>query len=109
MIPPSPTNNGTAGGAEMQMAAQASAKHGPAHRARAAEGDDEMQTYQSRFVAYAKAQGVTPEAMAATRFGAGFICWINAKWSAFCAEFKRSRDYHTEQDHADFDAWLEAA
>lgn len=65
--------------------------------------------YQPRFVAYAKAQGVTPEALAATRFGVGFICWINAKWSAFCAEFKRDRGFLSERDHADFDAWLSGA
>ena len=57
---PSPHDNGTAGARRYRWQRKRVRSMGQ-HTGRAAEGDDEMQTYQSRFVAYAKAQGVTPK------------------------------------------------
>lgn len=74
-----------------------------------------MKTWNSRYVAYAAARGQTPEAMLIAdkaRHPSGcmaeFMCWINAKWSAFCAAVKRNRNALCQQDHDDFDAWLAA-
>lgn len=32
--------------------------------------------------------------------------WMGKRWPEFCAEAKRNRRLLSEQDHADFDAWL---
>lgn len=35
-----------------------------------------------------------------------YTAWMNKRWPEFCAEAKRNRHMLSEQDHADFDAWL---
>ncbi len=39
----------------------------------------------------------------------GYILWINERWSAFCKLFGRNRFFLTDQDHREFDKWLEAS
>jgi hypothetical protein len=72
--------------------------------------------FQPRYVAYATANGRTPDAMLAhdtKRFPggkmAGFIVWMNEKWQAFDALQKQTGTYEeikSEGYHARFDAWL---
>jgi hypothetical protein len=71
--------------------------------------------FQSRYVAYAKAHGKAPaEMLAADKEAlpggcmARFMVWIGERWTEWCREFKRDRYMLSEQDHADFDAWLKA-
>ncbi len=67
----------------------------------------------SRYSAYARAHGMTPDAMFAAdrmrwRGGsmAGFTISIDGKWRAWCTATGRSRSCLTDADHAAFDAWL---
>jgi hypothetical protein len=70
--------------------------------------------YQPRYVAYAAAHGMTPEAMLdwdriewpGGRM-AGFILWVRQQWHSWAAERGvRLPEFLTQQDHDDFDAWL---
>lgn len=68
--------------------------------------------YQSRYVAYARAHDMAPEAMDAhdnERFPggcmAGYITWINDRWREWEALTGRRQPY-TDADHDSFDAWL---
>ncbi len=72
--------------------------------------------FNPRFVAFAQARGQTPdEALAAAkarRTGGmmDFILWINAKWCEWRRLNKRERFSRlSPDDHAAFDAWLNAS
>ena len=69
----------------------------------------------SRYAAYARAHGETPDGMLATdRVNwpggsmTGFTIWIDGKWREWCTVTGRSRSCLTDADHAAFDAWLGA-
>lgn len=70
--------------------------------------------YQSRYVAYAAAHGMSPEQMLvvdAARYPggrmAGFLIWMGQQWRAWAAANGRdSRASKTAADHASFDAFL---
>ena len=70
-----------------------------------------------RFQSYARAHGVTPEAMLAmdrTAFPggcmAGFIAWVAQRWSAWDASRgQKDARYRTDAEQEAFDAWLEAS
>lgn len=69
--------------------------------------------YNPRYVAYARAQGMTPDEMlesdALTYPGGkmtGFILWLNAKWREW-DRLNGRREPHSDADHQLFDAWLE--
>lgn len=72
-----------------------------------------MTTWNMRYVAYAAANGLSPEAMLEAdqaRYPGGCMCdyiiWIGQRWAEFRKLFARDRHITTEQYHADFDAWL---
>ena len=66
--------------------------------------------YQPRFVAYCNAVGRDPdEVVAAGRFGADFICWINRQWAEWCkANGKPRHQPKSPADHASFDDFIGA-
>lgn len=58
-----------------------------------------------RYVAYARANGRTPDEQKALEPGnCGFICWINERWAAYRAE--HGLELRAPADHERFDAWL---
>lgn len=58
--------------------------------------------YQPRFIAYARANGMTPEAMeAAIPNNTGFILWIQQQWREFMAEGGQPHDQNG------FTRWLD--
>ena len=66
-----------------------------------------MSAYHPRFVAYARTQGMTPDALFARDRGnmAPFIAWVQGQWREFIA----AHGVLTLDDkHARFDAWLDA-
>lgn len=70
--------------------------------------------YQSRYVAYAAAHGMSPEEMLAADAArypggkmAGFLIWMKQQWSAWAkAHGRDSRAPKTAADHASFDSFL---
>lgn len=74
-----------------------------------------MKEYQSRFVAYCKAQGREPEAQLdhdrilwPGGHMAGYMLWIEERWKEwFAAEnIRRSQCVLSDKDHVHFDLWL---
>lgn len=71
-------------------------------------------TYQPRYVAYARAHGLSPDAMLerdqeAWPGGcmAGFMLWIQERWREWASQRPGGMpDIKTEEHHRDFDAWL---
>lgn len=68
-----------------------------------------------RYVAYARSNGNTPDAQLAAdkvRFPGGcmceFIIWNGRQLHEFRSQFKKHPTILTEQDHAEYDAWLNA-
>ena len=37
---------------------------------------------------------------------AGYVLWINAKWSRYCRRFNVNRNFKTEKTHENFNNWL---
>lgn len=67
------------------------------------------------YVAYGRAHGRTPEAQLAHDTDAfpggrmaGYLVWIRERWQEWRAAkgYRLDRDILSEQDHADFGAWL---
>lgn len=76
-----------------------------------------MMEYQTRYIAYAKHHGRSPDDQMAAdelRFKggcmAGFIAWISQMWAKWWTEAGRdaglSRTIHGPAEHAHFDRWL---
>ena len=66
-----------------------------------------------RFLAYARSRGETPEETLAHdehRYPGGkmtgFMAWISARWAEWHAERGHYSPILTEDDHRDFDEWL---
>lgn len=38
--------------------------------------------------------------------GYKYIAWIQSMWNVWAEETGRHREWHTKQDHHDFDKWL---
>ncbi len=74
-------------------------------------------TYTTRFLAYARARGLSPETVMVLEADeerwrgyrmAGFLCWITDRWRAYDEEHGIPRNTpRTGEMHADFDRWLE--
>jgi len=69
--------------------------------------------YQSRYIAYAKAQGLTPDDVyerdcmeSPGGQMAPYIRWIRARWAEWGRANGRKDYNHTRADHVAFDAWL---
>lgn len=73
-----------------------------------------VDTFNSRYVEYARAHGNTPEdQLVADRQAwpggimAGFQLWMGDRWSDWLREHgRRFDDYLSDADHVAFDAWL---
>ncbi len=69
-----------------------------------------------RYVAYSLAHGRTPEVMLdydKKRCPGGcmgeFIIWMGQRWAEWCSLTGAIPHSYTKADHANFDAWLDAA
>lgn len=83
---------------------------------------DDAVIWNSRFVAYARSQGCTPKSVLTLDekrwpggLMTGFILWMNEQWTAWKSlQSPLRQDYArkfgwvlSEEDHANFDRWLE--
>ena len=67
------------------------------------------QEWNTRFVAYAATLGQTAGEAEKTFKGFEFIIWVRRQWLDWCKEFKKDPNAsRTTDDHAHFDAWLDA-
>ena|SRR3990167_9693146 len=72
----------------------------------------ERHGWQPRYLAYARAHGLSPEEMLAQDreawpggLMAGYITWINDEWADFDRD--NGRPVHNPEYHARFDGWLQ--
>lgn len=70
-----------------------------------------MSEYQPYFVAYAKSQGIEPEAIISTRPGLwklDFLSWIRARWSEYRKQIGVGPDdVLTAEERNAFGSWLD--
>jgi len=66
-----------------------------------------MNAFQSRYIAYAKHHGKTPEQMEATgENNHPFIAWITEKWRKYDRLHPEHYGVHNDEAHAQFDDML---